>query len=99
MLSIFKATDLEGRSIVDMGAGEGRVLMAAAVFGASHACGWELGENNGNFKIFTAALKKFKDDVVLRDCKKPLFELNGALMAGDIDKVAYIELFNFTFLT
>jgi hypothetical protein len=99
MLSIFKATDLEGRRIVDMGAGEGRVLMAAAVFGASNACGWELGENNGNFKIFTAALKKFKDDVVLRDCKKPLFELNGTLMAGDIEKVAYIELFNFTFLT
>ena len=98
MLDIFKSIDLEGRRIVDLGAGEGRVLMAAAVFGASHACGWELGENNGNFKIFTAALSKFREDAVLRDCKKP-FELNGTLMAGDIEKVAYFELFNFTFLT
>ena len=90
MLDIFAATGLYGRSITDLGAGNGRVLMAAGVYGASNGWGCELGVNRGNFYIYDAALSKMADDAVLRDCKI-LFDLKGALVAADIKKVAYLE--------
>ena len=89
MLRIFDASDLQGRSIADFGGGNGRVLMEAALCGASNGWGLELSENKGNFAIFNAALCKMADDEYLRNCKTG-FDLNGALRAGDIDKVAYV---------
>ena len=90
MLDIFDATDLQGRGIVDMGAGDGRVLMAAAMYGASNGWGCEFGANSGNFAIYDAALCAMAKDRVLSHIR-PAFSLDGALIPGDIDEVADAE--------
>uniref|UniRef100_A0A7S0QE77 Methyltransferase domain-containing protein n=1 Tax=Cryptomonas curvata TaxID=233186 RepID=A0A7S0QE77_9CRYP len=89
MYNIFEATDLRGRAIADLGAGDGRVLMEAACYGASNGWGWELGVNEGNFSIYNAALCIMARDKVLKDCRRN-FDLGGALMPGDIDQVAFV---------
>jgi hypothetical protein len=56
------------------------------------------GNYEGNFDIYNAALCKIAKDRCLRECGRG-FDLHGALMAGDIDEVAYIEVFNSTICT
>jgi hypothetical protein len=90
MFDIFEATNLRGRGIVDMGAGDGRVLMAAAVYGASNGWGCELGANSGNFAIYEAALCVMAKDSVLHHIR-PAFSLDGALIPGNIDEVVDAE--------
>lgn len=91
MYDVFEATELRGRAIVDLGAGNGRVLMAAAFYGASNGWGWELGVNKGNFSIYNAALCIMAKDKVLQHCRRG-FNLSEALIPGDIDQVlAYVE--------
>jgi predicted RNA methylase len=101
-LDIFEATDLRGRSFSDLGAGNGQVLFAAWFYGASNAWGLELSENPGNFFIYRAALSNMAKDrrflELKRDCTF-LFDLTGALEAGNIDQVAYVVLFGFTVRT
>jgi hypothetical protein len=56
------------------------------------------GNYEGNFDIYNAALCKMAKDRGRRECRRG-FDLHGALMAGDIDEVAYIEVFNSTICT
>lgn len=102
ILDIFEATDLKGRSLSDLGAGNGQVLFAAWFYGASNAWGLELSENPGNFFIYRAALSRMAKDrgflELKRDCTFR-FDLTGALKAGNIDQVAYVVLFGFTVCT
>jgi hypothetical protein len=52
------ALDINGREIVDFGAGDGRVLFAAMAAGASRAVGFELHENKAHKFVFDAVCKR-----------------------------------------
>jgi SAM-dependent methyltransferase len=57
---ILEVLQVAGKRFLDLGAGDGCVLLAAAkVFHASHVCGVELPENDGTLKVvFDATLDK-----------------------------------------
>jgi hypothetical protein len=57
---VLSAMRLEDRTFVDLGAGDGRVIMAAcASFRDCHAVGFELPHNDGHRVVFEAAMKKW----------------------------------------
>ncbi len=95
LLDIFEATGVCGRSICDLGGGNGLVVACAGLYGASYASALELAVNDGNFAIYDAALCQMAKDPSLQGCMQScLFELATALKPGDIDKVACVELFD-----
>jgi hypothetical protein len=56
MVLLFQAMRLRGRNFVDLGAGDGRVLVAAVACGARRAWGCELPVNTGCIGVFLALL-------------------------------------------
>jgi hypothetical protein len=97
---IFQHLQLEGRSVIDWGGGNGRVIIAAGCYGALIAYGVELGENVGNFSIYNAALKLLRDDPEWDDLKQKIpFDPRDKLMPVNIDKVVYLNSFSITFCT
>ena len=58
---IYKHLGINGNMVVDLGAGDGRMLMAAIAGGASKAIGYELPGNASRKCVFDAAQKKLKE--------------------------------------
>ena len=54
---VFEMLGIIGQRLVDLGAGEGRVLVAALVCGAHNVLGYELPENQGSKYLFDSVLK------------------------------------------
>lgn len=69
---VLTAMRLEDTAFVDLGAGDGRMLLAAASMGASSALGYELPENKGHLYVFDAMRKTTdrKVSLVLEDFGK-----------------------------
>ena len=53
---VFKLMKIVGKRVVDLGAGDGRVLAAALVLGAQSAVGFELPGNNAQKYVFDAVI-------------------------------------------
>ena len=96
---IFEHLQLNWRSFIDWGGGNGRVIIAAGCSGAINACAVERPENSGYYSIYRAALKLL-DYPEFNDLKEKIsFDLRDKLMPVDIDKVVYLNSFSFTFCT
>ena len=96
---IFEHLQLNGRSFIDWGGGNGRVIIAAGCSGAINACAVERPENSGYYSIYRAALKLL-DYPEFSDLKEKIsFDPRDKLMPVDIDKVVYLNSFSFTFCT
>lgn len=54
LVRMLRALNIDGREILDFGAGDGRVLLAAIATGASKASGYELPENSAHRFVFNA---------------------------------------------
>jgi hypothetical protein len=80
---IFREQDLFGRNFVDLGAGDGKILAAALVSGASRVHGIELPGNQANHLIFLAAMRKIRQ-IVLKDED---ISSKSELQFEDIEKV------------
>ena len=61
LIRVFHELEIDGREVVDLGAGVGRVVLSAMVRGASRATGFEHPENKAHEFVFSAAVKKIKD--------------------------------------
>ena len=97
---IFFHLGLEGRSIMDWGAGNGYVIIAAGCYGASVAYGVELAANVGNFDIFAAARHLIETDPKWKEIKDTIrFDLKHKLMQQDIETVTDLKVFILTFCT
>ncbi len=77
LVRLFPLVDLYGIRMVDMGAGDGRFLVAAMAYGAGSAIGFELPGNLPQKLIFDVVTSR-----VPRMATKP-----GKWVAKDIDKV------------
>lgn len=76
---LFQAVDVFGCKFVDMGAGDGRVLVSVLAAGASSAVGYELPGNNA---------QKFVFNGVLSTLSRQLEVTRSAILVGkDIDEV------------
>ena len=76
---LFQAVDVFGCKFVDMGAGDGRVLVSVLAAGASSAVGYELPGNNA---------QKFVFNGVLSTLYRQLEVTRSAILVGkDIDEV------------
>ena len=58
LASIFAFLDIYGKNFVDLGAGEGRVLVSAMACGAGSAIGYELIQNRAHKYVFDAVLSR-----------------------------------------
>jgi hypothetical protein len=58
LASIFAFLDIYGKHFVDLGAGEGRVLVSAVACGAGSAIGYELIQNKAHKYVFDAVLSR-----------------------------------------
>ena len=58
---IFKHLGIDGNMVVDLGAGDGRMLMAAIAGGASKALGYELPGNASRKCVFDAVQKRLNE--------------------------------------
>ena len=56
LFHLFLAIDLHGKNIVDLGAGEGRVMASALKYGAKSVIGYELPANSAHKFIYNAVL-------------------------------------------
>ena len=56
LFHLFLAIDLRGKNIVDLGAGEGRVMASALKYGAKSVIGYELPSNSAHKFIYNAVL-------------------------------------------
>ena len=61
LFHLLRALDICGREVLDFGAGDGRVLLAAMAVGASKASGYELPENKAHRFVFDAVRKTLAD--------------------------------------
>ena len=84
---------IHGRRLVDLGAGEGRVLVAAIACGALKAFGHELPANRGHWHVFKAALVQ----LTRADPEQEVLLRNAGLFAEDIDKVMLFRCLFFLF--
>ena len=55
---LFQAIGLRGKNIVDLGAGEGRVLASAMKFGAKSVVGYELPANSAHEFVYDSVLRR-----------------------------------------
>ena len=67
LADIFKLMKIVGRKVVDLGAGEGRVLAAAHVLGALSAVGYELPGNKAQKFVFDAVILRISTSA-LKSC-------------------------------
>jgi hypothetical protein len=93
LLRIFSAVGLKGRSLLDLGAGSGGVLLAGLICDASGLCGYERARNRGHFLIYEAVLKSMEIsscwDYILKNSS---IDLKSSLKPQDIDEVSYVLL-------
>lgn len=90
MVRIFRAMRIQGRNFVDMGAGDGRVLAAAAACGAHAGWGCELPVNAGCIMIFNALMDMMAmkmPGILTANASQPV-QSKWVLAAQDIDSVA-----------
>ena len=80
LADIFKLMKIVGRKVVDLGAGEGRVLAAAHVLGALSAVGYELPGNRAQKFALDAVILRMISTSALQSC-------NCQWNAMDIDEV------------
>jgi hypothetical protein len=99
MRKIFECLELKGRSLMDWGGGNGRVIFAAGIWGASVAYAVELPDNTGNFYIYDAARKLLENQEWKEIKEQILFDLQDKLLHQDIDEVAYLISFICIFCT
>ena len=82
---VFEMLGIFGQRLVDLGAGEGRVLVAALVCGAHNVLGYELPENQGSKYLFDSVLKTMD---CINDNPDPSFYTKRACwQPQDIDQV------------
>jgi hypothetical protein len=79
---LFQAISVRGRNLVDLGAGEGRVLAAAMTCGANSVIGYELPENSAHKYVFDAVLRRIFTDISTSSSQN-----FARWLAQDIDKV------------
>ena len=79
---LFQAMALRGRNVVDLGAGEGRVLASAMKFGAKSVVGYELPANSAHKFVYDAVLRRIFAGVDFK-----LMASNAQWLAKDIDQV------------
>lgn len=85
LFRVFQMLGIFGQRLVDLGAGEGRVLIAALVCGADRVLGYELPENRGSKNLFDSVLKTMDRN---NDDPDPLYYTNRASwQPRDIDQV------------
>ena len=93
LLDIFEATDVYGRSIIDLGGGNGIVAVSAGLYGASNALALELSANTGYFHIFKSVISIMNKNPFWQVCMEACsFDLTKALKPGDIDEVAHVRV-------
>ena len=68
LADIFKLMKIVGRRVVDLGAGEGRVLAAALVLGAQSAIGYELPANIAQKFVFDAVILRIISSSAPKSC-------------------------------
>ena len=83
---LFQAMALRGRNVVDLGAGEGRVLASAMKFGAKSVVGYELPANSAHKFVYDAVLRRIFAGVDFK-----LMASNAQWLAKDIDQVFYLQ--------
>jgi predicted RNA methylase len=57
---VLVALQVNGREFIDFGTGDGRVLVASLLIGATSAYGYELAANKAHQYVLSAAISKFK---------------------------------------
>jgi hypothetical protein len=82
---LFQAMALRGRNVVDLGAGEGRVLASAMKFGAKSVVGYELPANSAHKFVYDAVLRRIFAGVDFK-----LMASNAQWLAKDIDQVFFL---------
>ena len=82
---LFQAIGLRGRNVVDLGAGEGRVLAAAIKFGAKSVVGYELPENSAHKFVYDAVLRRIFSGIDFN-----LMASVAKWLPKDIDQVLFI---------
>ncbi len=80
---IFQAIGLRGKRLVDLGAGEGRVLASAMKYGAHWVVGYELPFNSAHKYVYHAVLRRIYEGIVHFDIVSPCAQW----LAQDIDEV------------
>ena len=80
---IFQAIGLRGKRLVDLGAGEGRVLASAMKYGAHWVVGYELPVNSAHKYVYHAVLRRIYEGIVHFDIVSP----RAQWLAQDIDEV------------
>ena len=80
---IFQAIGLRGKRLVDLGAGEGRVLASAMKYGAHWVVGYELPVNSAHKYVYHAVLRRIYEGIVHFDIVSPCAQW----LAQDIDEV------------
>ena len=80
---IFQLIGLRGKRLVDLGAGEGRVLASAMKYGADWVVGYELPANSAHKYVYHAVLRRIYEGIVHFDIVSPCAQW----LAQDIDEV------------
>jgi hypothetical protein len=82
---IFQALGVRGRKLVDLGAGDGKVLASAMRCYARSVVGYELPSNSAHKYIYDAVLRRIFPNPIQYNHIKPMAQW----MAKDIDKVFF----------
>ena len=80
---LFQAIGLRGKNVVDLGAGEGRVLASAMKFGAKSVVGYELPANSAHKFVYDAVLRRIFAGIDFN-----LIASVAQWLAKDIDQVS-----------
>ena len=79
---LFQAIGLRGRNVVDLGAGEGRVMASALKIGAKSVVGYELPANSAHKYVYDAVLRRIFDRIDSNSMAS-----DDQWLAKDIDQV------------
>jgi hypothetical protein len=63
---VLVALQVNGREFIDFGTGDGRVLVASLLIGATSAYGYELAANKAHQYVLSAAISNYPEDVIRR---------------------------------
>lgn len=85
--AVFLILGIEGQRLVDLGAGEGRVLAAALACGADRVFGYELPENGACKYVLDAVLNRM--DASSNNPETSYFSNRASWIPQNIDQVGF----------
>ena len=92
MYRVLQLLDIVGRTVVDLGAGDGRVLASALACCADKVFGHELPENKACKFVFDAVLKRM--DATSGNADPSFYSRRARWFPDDIDEVAICGFLN-----